>query len=116
MNIRTAVVVPYYQNKEGVLRKCLTSAIDQKDIDDFEIIVVDDVSPVTPESELRDIMNEHPGKIRIIKQGKNMKQGRARNRALDELRPETEYVAFLDSDDEWTDDHLRNAIFALDKG
>ncbi|WP_454065033.1 glycosyltransferase family 2 protein [Candidatus Nitrospira salsa] len=116
MNIRTAVVIPYFQKKEGVLRKCITSAIEQKGIEDYEIIIVDDVSPVTPESEIEDIMNAHPEKIRIIKQEKNMKQGRARNRALDELRPETEYVAFLDSDDEWTDDHLANAILALDKG
>ncbi len=116
MNIRTAVVIPYYQKIEGVLRKCITSAIGQKDFENYEIIIVDDVSPVTPESELQDLIAEHPGIIRIIKQEKNMKQGRARNRALDELRPETEYVAFLDSDDEWTEDHLSNAIYALDKG
>ncbi|WP_447968712.1 glycosyltransferase family 2 protein [Nitrospira sp. M1] len=116
MNIRTAVVIPYFQKKEGVLRKCITSAIEQKGIDDYEIIIVDDVSPITPESEIGDIMQAHPEKIRILKQEKNMKQGRARNRALDELRPETEYVAFLDSDDEWTDDHLANAVFVLDKG
>ena len=116
MNIRTAVIIPYYQKKKGVLRACITSAIEQKGIDDYEIIIVDDVSPVSPESEINDIMEAHPEKIRIIKQEKNMKQGRARNRALDELRPETEYVAFLDSDDEWTDDHLGNAIFALDMG
>lgn len=116
MNIRTAVVVPYYQKKEGVLRKCIASAIGQKNINDYEIIIVDDVSPVTPESELQDLITENPGKIRIIRQEKNMKQGRARNRALDELRPETEYVAFLDSDDVWTEDHLSNSIFALDKG
>ena len=116
MTFRTAVVIPYFQRKEGVLRKCITSAIEQKGIDDYEIIIVDDVSPVTPESEIHDIMTAHPEKIRILKQEKNMKQGRARNRALDELRPETEYVAFLDSDDVWTDDHLAHAIFALDKG
>ncbi len=116
MNARTAVVIPFFQKKEGVLRKCITSAIEQKAIEDYEIIIVDDVSPVTPESEIQDIMEAHPQKIRIIKQEKNMKQERARNRALDELRPETEYVAFLDSDDEWTDDHLANAIFALDQG
>ena len=116
MNVRTAVVIPFFQKKEGVLRKCITSAIEQKGIEDYEIIIVDDVSPVTPESEIQDIMDAHPQKIRILKQEKNMKQGRARNRALDELYPETEYVAFLDSDDEWTDDHLANAIFALDQG
>ncbi|MGB0909182.1 MAG: glycosyltransferase family 2 protein [Nitrospirales bacterium] len=116
MSIRTAVVIPYFQKKVGVLRKCIVSALDQKGVDDYEIIVVDDVSPVTPESEIQDLMTAHPDKIRIIKQAKNMKQGRARNRALDELRPETEYVAFLDSDDEWTDDHLANALLVLDKG
>jgi succinoglycan biosynthesis protein ExoW len=47
---------------------------------------------------------------------KNSGQGAARNKGLDNVRPGTEYVAFLDSDDEWTEDHLSNAVNALDAG
>ena len=42
--------------------------------------------------------------------------GTARNRALDSLPTTVRYVAFLDSDDEWSDDHLANAREALGAG
>ena len=40
----------------------------------------------------------------------------ARNRVLAEVDPGTTLIAFLDSDDVWTTDHLARAINALDTG
>jgi succinoglycan biosynthesis protein ExoW len=38
------------------------------------------------------------------------------NVALDNMGADTDYVAFLDSDDEWSDEHLANALEALEQG
>jgi len=113
---RVAVVIPFFQVQSGVLRRAVASALEQECDGDFEIIVIDDASPCSAESEIRDFMDAHPAKIRVFRNAVNAKQGAARNRALDALSPDTEYVALLDSDDEWTGNHLGNAVAALDRG
>lgn len=109
------IVVPFFQNERGILTKAVRSALRQKDFDDYLIVVVDDQSPVPARDELGKIIDEHPNKIHILERT-NGGPGAARNTALDSLPAETPYVAFLDSDDEWTDTHLRNAIDALEQG
>ncbi len=116
MNFHTAVVIPFFQKTEGVLIGAVRSALAQKGVADYGIIVVDDCSPIPAASELRTVMEECPHRIRIVKMEKNSGQGAGRNKGLDSVCPETEFVAFLDSDDEWTDDHLSNALIALNQG
>jgi succinoglycan biosynthesis protein ExoW len=110
-----AVVIPFYQKKAGILTKAITSALAQKNIGACTIIVVDDASPVSARSELADIMRDHPGRIVIIEQA-NAGPAAARNKGLDSVPAGTEYVAYLDSDDEWIDSHLANALTALGTG
>jgi succinoglycan biosynthesis protein ExoW len=116
MNFRTAVVIPFYQRKAGILVGAVRAALAQQGTADFEIIVVDDCSPIPAATELKNVMEEFPYRIRIVKMKKNSGQGAGRNKGLDSVLPETEYVAFLDSDDQWAEDHLRNALFGLDQG
>lgn len=110
-----AVVIPFYQKKAGILTKAILSALAQKDVAPFTIIIVDDASPVSARSELSDIMRDHPGRIVVIEQA-NAGPAAARNKGLDSVPPGTEYVAYLDSDDEWIDSHLANAVAALSAG
>jgi succinoglycan biosynthesis protein ExoW len=110
-----AVVIPFYQKKAGILTKAIVSALAQKNVAACNIIVVDDASPVSARSELTDIMRDHPGRIVIIEQA-NAGPAAARNKGLDSVPAGTEYVAYLDSDDEWIDSHLANAIAALGAG
>lgn len=110
-----AVVIPFYQKKPGILSKAILSALAQTGVGPLTIIVVDDASPVSARSELEDIMREHPGKIVIIEQA-NGGPAAARNKGLDSVPAGTEYVAYLDSDDEWIDTHLANAVAALGEG
>jgi succinoglycan biosynthesis protein ExoW len=112
---RIAVIVPYYQKQSGVLSRAIVSALAQADVAPFSIIIVDDASPVPARLELADIMRQHPGRIVIIEQP-NAGPAAARNKGLDNVPPSTQYVAFLDSDDEWIESHLANAIAALDAG
>jgi succinoglycan biosynthesis protein ExoW len=110
-----AVVIPFYQKKSGILTKAIASALAQVGVAPATIIIVDDASPVSAKAELADLMRTHPGRIVIIEQP-NGGPAAARNRALDSVPVGTEYVAFLDSDDEWIPTHLANAVMALGQG
>lgn len=107
-----AVVIPFYQKRTGILRKAIDSALAQKDVAPFKIIIVDDASPVSARSELADLLPQYGERILIIEQA-NAGPAAARNKGLDNVPAGTEFVAFLDSDDEWIDSHLANAVKAL---
>lgn len=104
---KLTVAIPYYQKEPGILRRALASVFAQT-FTDFDIIVVDDQSPYPVENELAPLPAEQRSRIRVIRQ-ENAGPGGARNTALDHVGAATEFVAFLDSDDVWTPDHLCNA-------
>lgn len=106
------IIIPFYQRDDGILRRALASVFSQS-FQDFEIIVVDDQSPYAPASELAPLTPEQRARITVVSQS-NAGPGGARNTGLDHVPAETRYVAFLDSDDFWTEDHLRNALSAMD--
>ena len=114
-NPKATVIIPFYQKEKGILCKALTSALNQKNISNFEIIVIDDDSPVPAEEECCAFTDQQKTIIKIVKQA-NKGPAAARNKGLDSIAPDTVYIAFLDSDDEWTSDHLDNAITALEAG
>ncbi len=109
-----AVVIPFYQKRSGILAKAVLSALRQTIMSPVHIIIVDDASPVPARAELAEILAQHPARITIIEQA-NAGPAAARNKALDSVPQGVEYVAFLDSDDEWIDTHLANAVQALDQ-
>lgn len=113
-----AVVVPYFQRRPGILAQAVASVLAQQPWPQgaaCTIIVVDDASPVPARAELADLMASHPGRIVVIEQA-NGGPAAARNAALDAVPAGTRYVAFLDSDDVWSADHLRRAVCALQQG
>lgn len=115
MTAHISVVIPYFQRQPGILSKAVASALAQTDIGSIHIIIVDDASPVPAREELAERMLARPGAITIIEQS-NAGPAAARNKGLDHVSPDTEYVAFLDSDDTWIPTHLANALAALDAG
>ena len=110
-----AVVIPYYQREAGILRKALASVAAQRDCPmPLHVIVVDDSSPAPAADELR--ASSAPGvDVQLVRQA-NAGPGAARNAGLDHVPAGTRYVAFLDSDDEWSADHLARAVVALESG
>ena len=113
-NGRVAVIIPFYQDKPGILARALDCVFSQT-VSDLTVIVVDDESPISP---LPDIALQSPERrARIVSTRQaNGGPGVARNTGL-ELVPETaEYVAFLDSDDVWQPGHLETAVAALQRG
>src|SRR5215831_13035597 len=116
MSCKLTTVIPYYQRKSGILQKAIRSALGQTGIEAFDIIIVDDMSPVPASQEVNCFSERDKKRIRIVRLETNSGPGAARNQGLDLLDSDVNYVAFLDSDDEWVENHLRNACFALDHG
>jgi succinoglycan biosynthesis protein ExoW len=115
MTENIAVVIPFYQKKTGILSKAIGSALRQVGNFNLIIIVVDDASPVAARIELAELMRNHPGRIMIVEQP-NGGPASARNNGLNHVPSGTEYLAFLDSDDEWIAEHIANAMVAMRAG
>jgi len=108
---KLTVIIPFYQKEAGILRRALDSVFRQT-FQDFDIVVVDDESPYSIDLELEPLEPERRARVRVIKQ-KNGGPGGARNTGLDAIPADSSFAAFLDSDDEWTPDHLQNAYDAM---
>jgi glycosyltransferase involved in cell wall biosynthesis len=81
----------------------------QQTFSDFEVVLVNDGSPDTPQLEkvLERFLHDHPEKMVYIRQ-ENKRAAGARNTAI--ARARGEFLAFLDSDDSWTADHLASQM------
>ena len=108
---KLTVIIPFYQREPGILGRALASVFAQE-FNDFDIIVVDDESPYPADGDIVAFSDEERARVRIIRQ-ENAGPGGARNTGLDHVSPETDYVAFLDSDDTFTPDHLALAQAAM---
>lgn len=112
---KIAVIIPFYQERPGILRRAVESVCAQTGVSDVEVIVVDDGSPRSAKDELQDFSTSAEIPIQIIEQ-RNSGPGAARNTGLENVSEDVAYVAFLDSDDEWLADHLSRAVSVLEQG
>ncbi len=110
---RLSVIIPYFQREPGILGRAVRSILSQSIAEPIGIVIVDDESPVPADAELAGLAPSPSHRITVIRQT-NAGPAIARNAGLD--RVDTEYVAFLDSDDVWSGDHLANGVAALDLG
>ena len=111
-----SVIIPYFQRSPGVLRRALASVAAQLDCPlPIHVIVIDDSSPVNATDEIASADLPDSIGMTLIHQA-NAGPGAARNSGLDAVAKTTRYIAFLDSDDEWSPDHLSRAVLALEAG
>lgn len=94
--MKLSVIIPVY-NRESYIGSALRSLLRQRNAADLDIIVIDDGSTDGTAMAVRQIVAEAPC-VRYARQ-ENMGVTKARNAGLRLLRPETELVTFLDSDD-----------------
>lgn len=102
---KVSVIIPTY-NCAKYLSWAIDSALNQT-YKDFEIIVVDDGST----DDTREILSEYDGKIRYIYQ-ENKGHALARNSGI--KNAQGEYIAFLDADDLWLPDKIKEEIEAIE--
>lgn len=91
-----SVIIPVY-NVEKYINRTLESVFKQT-YKDIEIVLVDDRSTDSSAEIIRNIQKTHPEVVYYL-QPQNMGAGYARNKSLELAHGQ--YVAFLDSDDEW---------------
>jgi len=102
--VKVSVVIPVY-NREAELRRAIRSALAQT-IDDIEVLVVDDCSEIDLNKLVIEPLNDN--RIRFFRIENKGYANVCRNRGVREARGE--YVAMLDSDDEWLAEHLEKRI------
>lgn len=95
-----SVVIPLY-NKQNYITATLQSVLSQT-FTDFEVVIINDVS--TDES-LKVATTVKDSRIRIINHEKNSGLSASRNTGIKNAH--AEYVAFLDADDIWKPDFLK---------
>ena len=105
--VRVSVIIPLY-NKGPWLRRAVVSVL-QQSFTNFEVIVVDDGSTDQGTLELAGYDDQ---RLRTVTQA-NLGPGAARNRGIAEARGEL--LAFLDADDEWLPNYLRDSVHLLDE-
>lgn len=111
-NPTVAVIIPHYQKQPGLLGKAVSSVFAQNTAASIHVYVIDDSSPVPAQSEIDGLPSIPSQQITIVRQP-NGGAGSARNRGLELLPRETQFVAFLDSDDQWQPAHLDNALHVM---
>jgi glycosyltransferase involved in cell wall biosynthesis len=99
-----AVVIPTF-NRERLVGRAVSSALNQT-VPASQIIVVDDGSTDNTKA----VCDQYGSRIEYVLQA-NAGASAARNRGIAEAR--CTWVAFLDSDDYWTPDHLERVAIAI---
>lgn len=102
--LNISVIIPVF-NREKTIRRAIDSVLGQ-DFPAFELIVVDDGST----DSTAEILKSYHHKIKVVTQN-NFGVSFARNRGIMEAKGE--WIAFLDSDDEWMPDKLSQQIAYL---
>ena len=97
-----SVVIPLY-NKESCIRKTIDSILSQS-FGDFEIVIVDDGSS---DGSAKIVSSIPDDRIRLITKV-NGGPSSARNRGIEEAKGD--YVAFIDADDIWSPDYLKEMV------
>ena len=100
-----SIVIPFYSTKKGFLKRSIESVLKQ-DYQNFEIIIVDDCSPVNAHNEIVELLPNK--KIKILRNKTNRHGAYSRNHGI--ANAQGEYIALLDADDYWDVNHLSTCI------
>ena len=109
--LKISYIVPFYNGKDSILNS-LNSIYDiGLPEEEFEVIVVDDRSPISAGSAIENFVSQHSN-IRVVRHNVNKRQGGAKNTGI--RLAKGQYIAFADQDDTILADNANQAlVFAL---
>lgn len=110
--MRFSIITPTYKRPEFLLR-ATRSVVDQS-YQDWEMIIVDD-SPDFDYSTFEQEVIVKDKRIKYLKNTENKGVNFSRNRALDEVSDDTDFVLFLDDDDYLAADALTDLRANIEK-
>ena len=99
--------MPFYNGAEIVARALESIYQMPLSTDEYEVIVVDDCSPVSAEDVLNGCQKTHPN-VRIIRHKKNTRQGGAKNTGMADAKGR--YIALIDQDDMIVPENMYRSI------
>jgi glycosyltransferase involved in cell wall biosynthesis len=97
-----SVIIPVF-NSEKTIQRAIDSVLNQT-YPNIEIIIIDDWCTDNTLSVVKAIQVEHPDKIHLFLNQKNLGPGGSRNQGI--ALAKGEFLAFLDSDDTWMPNKL----------
>ncbi len=100
-----SVIIPAY-NAAKTVEDTINSVLNQT-FDDFELIVIDDGSTDNTVEIINRLANTD-NRIRVYRNGKNCGVSYSRNFGVENAN--SDWIAFIDSDDIWTEDKLQKQL------
>lgn len=107
-------VVTAFYNEEKFLEETIRSVIDQS-FTDWEMLLVDDGSPDGSTVIARKFAEQFSGKIIYLQHENHANRGVCHSRNLGIAHARGTYVAYLDADDVWLKDKLKNQLSIFEK-
>ena len=106
INVSISVIIPVY-NREKTIKYCLDSVLTQT-YKNLEVILVDDCST---DNSINIINSYNDSRIKLFTLDKNSGAQYCRNFGI--KKASYDWIAFLDSDDEWLPDKLEKQVQIL---
>ena len=103
-----SVIIPFYNDSDWLI-EALQSVINQS-YPAWEAIVVDGGSKPEHSSVAKDFCSKYPGKIKYTNHTNHVNKGVTISRNLGVSLSSGTYLAFLDADDKWFCDKLKNQV------
>ncbi len=100
-----SVIIPYYK-KRNFIKETVVSVINQS-YDYFEILIIYDDKNLNDLEFLQEI-SKLDKRIKIINNNKRLGAGFSRNKGIE--KSNGKYIAFIDADDTWAEDKLKDQI------
>ena len=110
MDDLVSVIIPYYKKRDFV-KECVVSVINQS-YDNLEILIIYDDTNLNDYEFLQEI-SKLDKRIKILNNNKRLGAGLSRNRGIEQSSGK--YIAFIDADDTWAPDKLKDQITFMKK-
>ena len=105
-----SVIIPYYK-KRNFVKETIVSVISQS-YDYLEILIIYDDTNLNDFEFLKEI-SKLDNRIKIINNKERLGAGPSRNKGIEQSKGK--YIAFIDADDVWAPDKLKDQILFMKK-